>query len=183
VATGKPKGQSLLGHTFAVFSLAFSPDGHILASSSQDGIILWDVSTGKPKGHMLSLPTGSDDLFSNLLFSPKGTVVALFSDASNPRFSFVLWDVARQELLADAIHADDAVHGSIAFSPDGQHLVSVSLLLRTPDQGMLVLWDIAPELWQDHACAIANRNLTPEEWAQFVKDEAQQSKVCPTLAT
>jgi WD40 repeat protein/serine/threonine protein kinase len=182
VATGKIIGQPFLGHTFAVSSLAFSPDGQTLASSSsQDGVILWDVATGKPRGHPLSLPTGNQDTFTHLLFSPKGRMVALYSNEGNPRFGFVLWNVERQELLSDVIHVDDAVYGSIAFSPDERQVVSVSLLKRSPQQGALAQWDIAPELWQEHACTIANRNLTKEEWIQFVRDEVTQSEVCSNL--
>jgi WD40 repeat protein len=180
VATGHLIGQPLLGHQFAVSALAFSPDGGTLASSSQDAnIILWNLSTGSRR--VLTLPTDAADDFSNLLFSPKGTMLVSYPALSS-NFSFVVWDVGGQELLAHAIHVEDAIYGSLAFSPDEQRLGSVSLLLSSPGRGVLTLWDIAPRLWQEHACAIANRDLTQDEWRQFVKDEERQSRVCPDLA-
>jgi WD40 repeat protein len=43
------------GHTDAVFSLAFSPDGTILASGSLDGTVaLWNVQTGQQVGRPLT---------------------------------------------------------------------------------------------------------------------------------
>ena len=53
--TGKKVG-TLKGHSNAVFSVAFSPDGETLASGSYDNkILLWEVETQKPmkkyKGH------------------------------------------------------------------------------------------------------------------------------------
>ena len=40
-----PLGQPLTGHTDAVFSVAFSPDGHTLASGSGDHTVrLWNLT-------------------------------------------------------------------------------------------------------------------------------------------
>lgn len=61
VATGRAIGQPLIGHQFPVSALAFSQDGHTLASSSHDGIILWNVTAGKQNGHKLFLPTENTD--------------------------------------------------------------------------------------------------------------------------
>ena len=40
--------KTLQGHTKGVWSVAFSPDGETIASSSDDGAIkIWDVKTGQ----------------------------------------------------------------------------------------------------------------------------------------
>jgi WD40 repeat protein len=60
----------ITGHTDAVFSVAFGPDGHILATASAESIArLWDVHEGsfvpdlayRPRAHELSDRQTSSD--------------------------------------------------------------------------------------------------------------------------
>ncbi|OXV08940.1 hypothetical protein Egran_03297, partial [Elaphomyces granulatus] len=65
--------RTLTGHTDAVYTLAFSPDSTLLASSSADSIIkLWDAATGDErqtlKGHAYQVNSAS--------FPPNGTLLA-----------------------------------------------------------------------------------------------------------
>jgi energy-coupling factor transporter ATP-binding protein EcfA2 len=67
----------LTGHTDAVRGVAFSPDGALLATASQDRTVrLWDVVTGQPHGPAL---TGHTDAVRGVAFSPDGALLATAS--------------------------------------------------------------------------------------------------------
>ncbi|KAF8288838.1 WD40 repeat-like protein [Clavulina sp. PMI_390] len=75
-ATGQPGSNALTGHSGSVRSVAFSPDGALLASGSDDNTIqLWDVKSGSAKGKPLTGHRGSVWIRS-VAFSPDGVLLA-----------------------------------------------------------------------------------------------------------
>ena len=101
------------GYTDFVRSIAFSPDGTILAGASNDAAIyLWDAHTGKQK----RILTGTGASVTRVLFSSDGQTLA--SVSGNP--SVDLWNPYTGE------HRLRLVGDNISFSPDGASLVIVS---------------------------------------------------------
>ena len=129
------KEHSLLtGHTLEVRRVAFSPDGHMLATGSIDHTIrLWDVATGS---HLSTL-SGHTNWVTSLAFSPDGQTLASGGGALDETIR--LWDVATGRLLRTLSSPTLGVN-SVAF--DGQTLASGSA------DGTILLWEIKPQSGQ-----------------------------------
>jgi WD40 repeat protein len=124
-----PTLQTLKGHTDRVTSVAFSPDGKLLASGSWDNTVkLWDVVSGQEVRTL----TGHVNHVTNIAFSPDGKLLASGSTDKTVK----LWDVASGQEVRTLTSPTDFVT-SVAFSPDGKLLASGSWV------NTVKLWDVA----------------------------------------
>lgn len=113
------------GYFDRAWSVAYSPDGTLLAYGSWDGVVsLWDVST---RTEIASFEHGGhDDRIYSLAFSPDGTMLASGSGDGGPTampHPIKLWDIAGRNLVG-TLRGHQASVYTLAFSPDGGKIAS-----------------------------------------------------------
>jgi serine/threonine protein kinase len=135
--------RTLQRHTNLISSLAFSPDGKLLATAGEDKkIILWDVGTGAVV-RMLPEQNGPARC---VVFSPDGKSLATgFSDQTGAGGTIQLWDVTpgprepSKPRLTLRGHRLAGAWTDVVFRPDGRQLASIA---STNYVGEVKLWDL-----------------------------------------
>lgn len=145
VATVKPE----------IGSLAFSPDGKLLAVGTYKEVRLVDPASRKVLG---TLP-GQAEVVRAVAFSRDGKVLAAAGGAPAQAGELKLWDVEKRSELRTIKGHSDCIY-AVAFSPDGKQVATSSY------DKLIKLWDVDSgkevRTLKDHIDAVYALAFTPD---------------------
>ncbi|MBV9415575.1 MAG: PD40 domain-containing protein, partial [Solirubrobacterales bacterium] len=126
LATGRPL-KTLRGNGAQVSSVAFSPNGKLLASAANGAVTLWNPTTGIRQRTI----AGGVGNIETVAFSPDGRTLAFGGDDD----TIELWDLGAAKPVG-MLRGHSGVVYDVAFSPSGTTLASASA-----DQ-TVILWNL-----------------------------------------
>jgi WD40 repeat protein len=145
---------------------AFSADGSRFAVGGFDGRLgIIDVATGRFAGSSMPAHRGP---ITGMVFSPDGSTLLSVGSEGDLVLSEGVSGQPRAALRPGEIDRQ----GAIGFRPDG-HTAIIGY-----GDGSAIAFETNAEAWMSHACDVAGRNLSNEEWrAAFGADERHPT--CP----
>jgi mono/diheme cytochrome c family protein len=145
-----PKGPVSPGVT----SVAFSPDGALLAAARYRDVLLVDVAAGT----LVRTLSGAEHPLNAVAFSPDRRWIAAVGGPAGVAGNLHLWDVDGR-LVRTLTGHDDSIYG-VAFSPDSQRLATSSY------DKLIKLWDVASgqelKTLKHHTAAVFQVAFSPD---------------------
>jgi WD40 repeat protein len=145
-------------------SIAFSPVAPVLGIGTGDGkLYQWDTDNDRLVGRPITV--GASNVLS-IAYSPDGKLLVASLRDNSTR----LIDLASGQQLGNSFPIEGGIFTAPAFSAQGDLLIVYD--------GTGTDWPTSLDTWEQYACQVAGRDITPEEWANVLPHRPYQH-VCP----
>lgn len=153
---------------YAVNALSISSDyKHLVLGREKGDVVVWDLH----KNEIQRIINVHQSAISDVDISPDNSLLLTASRDGTTRV-WDLQDTKKMPVILDD-HNDWVMTAS--FDPSGTQIVTGSRdsYIRT--------WPVDPLMLADRICEFVTRNLTPEEWVEYVGEDIPYQKTCPSI--
>lgn len=160
--------QSFFGYrlgNYPINCMDISPDNQLLAIGRERGdVILWNIEQNK----LERIISGHQSAITDIHFSPDNQLLLTTSRDKTAR----LWDLSDSRKLPIVMddHFDWVLSG--AFDPTGEYVITGS------KDRFIRKWPVKLKTLADRICTFLGRNMTREEWREFVGADIPYQKTC-----
>jgi WD40 repeat protein len=170
-------GKLAAGNKQAVNSVAFSPDGEILAAAADDGFVtLWDIRNHDDLIRLGAPLRAHGDPVTSIAFSPQKDEPIMVTASDDKTLQ--LWDLtdkARPIRLGAPLEGHHAAVNSVAIGPNG-------IMASGSDDNTARLWDLSEldVMRRDpvaYACSVTGQGFNRDEWSAQITALSYQ-KTC-----
>lgn len=152
-----------------IYSIAFSENGKMMAAGDLRGVVrLWSTEGNI---RLVKTLTRHYARVNDIQFSKNTTQLATASWDKTVR----IWNLNRLNDLPVVLKDHNDWVWSIAFSPGDKYL------LAGCRDNLIRVWPTNLEIMAENFCDRLSRNMTKEEWNQFVAEDIEYKKTCKEL--
>jgi WD40 repeat protein len=155
---------------------SFRADNTVSLALARDGTLATGTAGGTVQ---LGNPARGNQIKRSFLAAAT-PIASIAFDATGRRFATTgardgtvkLWFTSTLHQEGTTLTTEQGTTATATFEPDSGDLLVVD------DRGHAFTWPASPATWERRACAIAGRNLTGQEWAQFIPGQ-NYTNACP----
>lgn len=151
---------------YAINAMDISDDQSMMAIGRELGdAIIWNLKTRE----VIRIISGHQSAVTDVEFSPDGKTLLTASRDGTAR----LWDIRNTRKLPIVLddHFDWVM--TAAFNKEGTQIITGS------KDNFIRIWEVDPAKLAQRICALIDRNLTPEEWIEYVGENIPYQETCP----
>ena len=153
----------------SIYSVAYSNDGSLIAFGDKQGFVkVFNAQTKKLVANL----KGHSARVNIVTFSPNSK----FMGSAGMDSKILIWDAITYETKPIEIIDHESWVFGLAFSYDNHFLISSS---RT--ENLVFKWYTIPKYVGEQLCGLLSRNLTEDEWRDFVAKDIEYKQTCSNL--